>query len=127
MTASSDAGPLIWLGKCELLHLLRKLYSEIAVPEAVYKEVVTRGLEKGFRNARIVEKALKEGCVKIHKVDKQFKERVGSDRLFAYRQPFVAMECWRQTLLHRTFSGVLFHQVWGFPYPPFLLSRAKVQ
>nr|MDO8079536.1 DUF3368 domain-containing protein [Candidatus Freyarchaeota archaeon] len=76
MIAPSDAGPLIWLGKCDLLHLLRKLYNEIAVPEAVYEEAVTRGLEEGFENAQIIKKAFKEGWIRVYKADKQFKDEV---------------------------------------------------
>ncbi|MGQ9721663.1 MAG: DUF3368 domain-containing protein [Candidatus Jordarchaeum sp.] len=76
MTATSDAGPLIWLGKCELLHLLRQLYREIAIPESVHKEAVIIGLEKGYENAQIIKKALNEEWIKAYKVDKKFKEKV---------------------------------------------------
>ena len=57
MAASSDAGPLIWLAKCDILHLLEKLYAEILIPEAVHEEAVERGLEKGYEDAKIIEKA----------------------------------------------------------------------
>lgn len=36
----SNASPLIGLVGIEQLHILRKLWSEIVIPEAVYKEVV---------------------------------------------------------------------------------------
>jgi predicted nucleic acid-binding protein len=76
LIASSDSGPLIWLGKCDLLNLLRELYPEIAIPEAVYKEAVTRGLEKGFENAQTIKKALEEGWIRVYNVGKQFKDTV---------------------------------------------------
>ncbi len=78
MAASSDAGPLIWLGKCDTLHLLRKLYTEIVVPEAVYEEAVSRGLEKGFEDAQIIKKALEEEWIRVYKTSKQFTDKVES-------------------------------------------------
>ena len=78
MAASSDAGPLIWLGKCDLLHLLKKLYSEIVIPEAVYKEAVIRGLEKGFEEAQEIKKANEERWIRVFKTSKQFTDNVES-------------------------------------------------
>ncbi len=76
MAASSDAGPLIWLGKCDTLHLLKKLHSEIVIPEAVYEEAVTRGLEKGHEDAQITNKTIEEGWIRGYKPKKQFIDRV---------------------------------------------------
>ena len=76
MAASSDAGPLIWLGKCDILHLLKKLYSEILIPEAVYEEAVTRGLEKGYEDAQVTKKAVEEGWMRVYKPKKQFTDKV---------------------------------------------------
>jgi len=76
LAAASDAGPLIWLGKCGLLHLLKKLYHEIVIPEAVHAEAVTRGLEKGYGDAHVIKKAIAEGWIKIHKSKKQFTDKV---------------------------------------------------
>lgn len=76
MIAVSNAGPLIWLGKCNLLHLLRQLYLEIAIPESVHKEAVIIGFEKGYENAQIIKKALDEEWIKVYRVDKKFKEKV---------------------------------------------------
>ena len=76
MAASSDAGPLIWLGKCDTLHLLKKLHSEIVIPEAVYEEVVTRGLEKGYEDAQVTKRAVEEGWIRIHKPQEQFIDKV---------------------------------------------------
>lgn len=76
MAASSDAGPLIWLGKCDTLNLLKKLHSEIVIPEAVYIEAVTRGLEKGHEDAQKTKKAIEEGWIRVYKPKKQFIDRV---------------------------------------------------
>ena len=76
MAASSDAGPLIWLAKCDILHLLRKLYPEILIPEAVHEEAVSRGLEKGFEDAKIIKKALEEGWIRVYKTSTQFTDKV---------------------------------------------------
>lgn len=76
MPASSDAGPLIWLGKCGILHLLKRLYSEIAIPETVHEEAVTRGLEKGYEDAQVTKKAEEEGWIRVHKPKEQFTDKV---------------------------------------------------
>ena len=76
MAASSDAGPLIWLAKRNILHLLRKLHSEILIPEAIHDEAISRGLEKGFEDAKIIEKALEEEWIKIHTTSTQFTDKV---------------------------------------------------
>jgi predicted nucleic acid-binding protein len=54
----SDASPLIVLAKIKQLHILKELWSEIIIPEAVYKEVVIEGREKP--EVEIIE----EGCGK---------------------------------------------------------------
>lgn len=61
MSTSSDAGPLIRLGRCTLLHLLKKTYSEIVIPEAVYREAVTSWLERGYHDAITIKKAIEQG------------------------------------------------------------------
>jgi len=76
LTASSDAGPLIWLGKCDILHLMKKLYSKIAIPEAVYEEAVARGLEKGYEDAQVIKKVIEEGWIRVYKTSKQFTDKV---------------------------------------------------
>ena len=41
MIVVSDTTPLISLLKLDLLDILQKMYGEVAVPEAVYDELVT--------------------------------------------------------------------------------------
>lgn len=72
MPAASDAGPLIWLGKCGILLLLEKLYSEILIPEAVHEESVSSGLEMGFEDAQAIEKAMEEVWIKVCGTSERF-------------------------------------------------------
>ena len=39
-TAVSNSSPIIYLGKIRKLHLLKELYGEIIVPEAVWRELI---------------------------------------------------------------------------------------
>ena len=45
MIIVSNASPLIGLARIENLDLLRQLYSEIVIPEAVEREVVVEGAQ----------------------------------------------------------------------------------
>jgi len=76
LPASSDAGPLIWLGRCDALHLLKKLHSEIVIPKAVYTEAATRGHEKGHMDAQTTKKAIEEGWISVCKPEKRFIDKV---------------------------------------------------
>ncbi len=42
----SNASPLIGLSRINQLHLLKKLWEKIVIPDAVYKEAVTDGAGK---------------------------------------------------------------------------------
>jgi len=55
---------------------LKKLFSEVAISEAVYDEAISRGIEKDFDDARVIAKAIKDGWIKAHKASKQFTEKV---------------------------------------------------
>ena len=50
-----NAGPLMTLGKLNQLELLANLYGEVQVPQAVYEEIVTRGLARGAPDALTVQ------------------------------------------------------------------------
>jgi predicted nucleic acid-binding protein len=76
LAASSDAGPLIWLGRCDALHLLKRLHFKIVIPEEVYEEAVTRGLEKGHMDAQKTKKAIEEGWISVFKPEKLFINKV---------------------------------------------------
>lgn len=47
----SNAGPLMVLSKLNLLHLLKELYVEVLIPEAVYEETVINGIRCDFEDA----------------------------------------------------------------------------
>jgi len=51
----ADSSPLIYLAKVDKLYLLKELYRFVKMPEAVYREVVVKGKEKGFEDAFRVE------------------------------------------------------------------------
>ncbi len=47
----SNAGPLITLGKLNLLHILSKLYSHVYIPKEVYEEIIVNGIRFGCIDA----------------------------------------------------------------------------
>ncbi|MDI3475842.1 MAG: uncharacterized protein PWQ79_1175 [Thermococcaceae archaeon] len=59
----SDSTPLIHLAKIERLELLRELFGEIVIPEAVYKECVIEGGES--EDALAIKNA---GWIKVEKI-----------------------------------------------------------
>lgn len=56
-----DATPLIYLAKVDRLELLDALPSDCVVPDRVYTEVVTRGIEQDHPDARRIERAVEDG------------------------------------------------------------------
>jgi predicted nucleic acid-binding protein len=54
-----DASPLIYLGKTDLLYLL-KSYRPVVIAPSVYQEVVEKGSERGFVDAERVEAAVND-------------------------------------------------------------------
>lgn len=61
----SNATPLIYLAKVGKLYLLKELFQTVLIPKSVYNEVVIEGKKRGFVDAEIVEKAVKEGWLKV--------------------------------------------------------------
>lgn len=66
---ASNATPLIYLAKIGRMGLLRSLFGEVFIPEEVKVEVVERGKELGERDAYVVEKAIKDGWLKVSRAD----------------------------------------------------------
>lgn len=75
MPAVSDSGPLIWLSKIGRIKLLKTLYNEVHIPEEVHNEVVTRGLNEGFSDALAIDDCIKQGWMKVKKLDESESKR----------------------------------------------------
>ena len=56
----SDSSPLIHLAKIGWLTLLNKLFKRVIIPKSVFEEVVIKGEEKGYFDAKIIRKATEE-------------------------------------------------------------------
>jgi len=50
------------------MHLLRELFQTVLIPKSVYEEVVVEGKRKSFVDAEIVERAIRDGWIKVVKV-----------------------------------------------------------
>ena len=66
--ATSNAGPLIHLAKANALHLLKKLYQTITIPQQVKTETVDKGKKEGAPDALQIQKAIHEGWIKTQKI-----------------------------------------------------------
>ena len=64
-----DATPLVYLATVDRLSLLPHLDGPRLVPERVYHEVVTRGLEEGCPDARRVEQGTEAGLLEVVTVE----------------------------------------------------------
>ncbi|MFO7925604.1 DUF3368 domain-containing protein [Natronomonas sp.] len=64
-----DATPLIYVAKVDRLILLGQLEASCVVPERVYEEVVTTGLEAGYPDARRIERSVDDDLFDIVTVE----------------------------------------------------------
>lgn len=78
-----DATPLIYLATVERLALLADIPSECVMPERVYDEVVTVGIEQGHADARRIEQTVEDGPLKRRSVAETdlFERLQGNDKL----------------------------------------------
>lgn len=60
-----DATPLIYLAKAERLVLVGELPADPTMPERVFEEVVTRGIEEGHADARRIERAVEREALAV--------------------------------------------------------------
>jgi len=65
----SNATPLIYLAKIGRMDLLKEVFEEVLIPEEVKVEVVDEGKRLGERDAYIVEKAVRDGWLKVLTVE----------------------------------------------------------
>lgn len=73
-----DASPLIYLGKAGRLGKVRHLQGDCLVPERVHEEVVERGLEHDYADARRVQQHVEEDVLSV-------REATGSDWFETFR------------------------------------------
>ena len=66
-----DASSLIISLKMDFIDVLNKLYKELITTEAIYKEVIINGKNKGKQEAIIGEKLIKDKKITIHKVEEE--------------------------------------------------------
>ncbi|MGQ9469451.1 MAG: DUF3368 domain-containing protein [Nitrososphaerales archaeon] len=66
----SNATPLIYLAKIRRIDLLRKVFGEVFIPEEVKVEVVDKGKLLDERDAYVVEKAIRDGWLKVVQVER---------------------------------------------------------
>jgi len=76
--AISDTGPLIWLAKVKALTVLREIYHEIIIPEAVYREAVQQGLAEGYKDAEYIRDAIVDGWIRVEKAPMMFEDKIES-------------------------------------------------
>lgn len=72
----SNATPLIYLAKVNVLKLLHDMFKITLIPEAVYREVVIKGKNKGERDAFRIDKAIMDGWIKIKKINKIYNAEI---------------------------------------------------
>lgn len=63
----SNSTPLIYLARLNRLHLLKEFFTEVCIPQEVYREVVTRGKDEKYPDALVVENGVKEGWIRVKK------------------------------------------------------------
>lgn len=68
----SNSTPLIYLAKLGHLPLLQKLFDEVSVPSEVMAEIM-RGKHLGFDDAIVVEKAERDGWLRVLKLSSEQK------------------------------------------------------
>ena len=71
-----DATPLIYLAKAERLDVIETLDGPRIVPEAIHHEVVTTGVERGYDDARRIERAVEAGLVDVDLDDSPVADRL---------------------------------------------------
>jgi predicted nucleic acid-binding protein len=76
-----DSTPLIYLTKIGRLDLL--LSEEILIPRAVYEEVVTKGLEEGFLDAKIIQDTVEKKAIKVRELGPRQKKEAKELMKFA--------------------------------------------
>jgi len=56
----SNSGPLIALAKLNQLSVLKRLFQQLLIPQAVYEEAVIRGMTQGYPDALAIKLFLEQ-------------------------------------------------------------------
>jgi predicted nucleic acid-binding protein len=64
-----DATPLIYLAKGDRLDLVQYLDGSCVIPDRVYEEVVETGIERGYPDARRIERCVEDGLFDVVSVE----------------------------------------------------------
>ncbi len=67
----SDAGPLIHLAQISQLQLLKKLFKHVIITAKVKNETVDEGINHGFVDAQLIDKAIQDGWITVDHVSEQ--------------------------------------------------------
>jgi predicted nucleic acid-binding protein len=76
MPVTTNTSPIIALAKIGRLELLMNLYDTVVITQFVKVESVDKGKELGAPDALIIEKAIKEGWIKVRKLTREQTLRV---------------------------------------------------
>jgi len=91
MLAVSNSSPLIYLAKGKLLFCLKEVFEKVYICEGVYQETVVAGIAKGYEDAKVIEKAVKD-WIELRRVHLDLfawlASRVGEGRLEDIRKLF---------------------------------------
>jgi len=115
----SDSSPLIWLSKIGRITLLKTLYGEIHIPEEVYNEVVTRGLNEGFSDALAVKECITQGWIRVKTLDESGAKRCQMITEHAHEihlgetQAIILAQTGNMHLLMDESCGRAFAETWG--------------
>ena len=66
----SDSTPLIHLARIGRLDLLSRLFKKVIIPESVFNEIVIKGEEQGYLDAKLIRKATEE-WIEIKELNKE--------------------------------------------------------
>ena len=73
----SNAGPLMVFAKLNILHLLKDLYGRVEFPFSVYRETVSVGMRRGFRDAQVLNSFLAQSNwkpIRISEISRDLKD-----------------------------------------------------
>ena len=66
----SDSTPLIHLARIGRLDLLSRLFKKVIIPESVFNEIVIKGEEQGYLDAKLIRKVTEE-WIEIKELNKE--------------------------------------------------------